>query len=234
MHLFYDSTIDSTAKTHVLNEEESKHACRVMRLTEGDEIAILNGKGIEFFATIIEAHSKHCKIEIISKTEEPTSMNEIHIAIAPTKIIDRMEWFLEKATEIGITEITPLLCSNSERKQIKEERLEKILVAAMKQSKRLFLPKLNPLTDFNSFLQKYPKGLLAHCYEAEKQAISDVLEGTDCPILIGPEGDFSLPEVEKALKSGYTTISLGKNRLRTETAGLYAVMQAKIKIDSKN
>jgi 16S rRNA (uracil1498-N3)-methyltransferase len=231
MHLFYDPTIDVLAKTHILNEEESKHACKVMRLVTGNEIAILNGKGIEFIAKIIEAHPKHCKVEIISKTEELEPNYDLHIAIAPTKIIDRIEWFLEKATEIGITEITPLICSNSERKIIKEERLEKILIAAMKQSKRLFLPKLNPLTEISSFIKQHPKGLIAHCYEGDKASISEVFETKNSPILIGPEGDFSMKEVEIALNSGYKTITLGKNRLRTETAGLYAVMQGKMNID---
>ena len=231
MHLFYDPTIDVLAKTHILNEEESKHACKVMRLVIGNEIAILNGKGVEFIAKIVEAHPKHCKIEIISKTEELEPNYDLHIAIAPTKIIDRIEWFLEKATEIGITEITPLICSNSERKIIKEERLEKILIAAMKQSKRLFLPKLNPLTEISSFIKQHPKGLIAHCYEGDKSSISEVFETKNSPILIGPEGDFSMKEVEIALNSGYKTITLGKNRLRTETAGLYAVMQGKMSID---
>lgn len=233
MHLFYDSSIEENASFHQLNEEESKHACKVMRLKNGDQISLLNGKGIEFIGTIIEDHPKHCKVEIVSKTVEVKEKHELHIAIAPTKIIDRIEWFLEKATEIGITEITPLICSNSERKQIKEERLEKIVIAAMKQSKRLFLPKLNPLVDFNTFILDHPKGLIAHCYDASKNTMEEVFETYNCPILIGPEGDFSLQEVEKALKSGYKTITLGKNRLRTETAGLYAVMQAKMILDKK-
>lgn len=231
MHLFYDPSISIHDSFHILNEEESKHACRVLRLRIGDQISILNGIGTEFIGTIIEDHPKHCKVEIISKTTEKQSKSELHIAISPTKIIDRIEWFLEKSTEIGITEITPINCSNSERKQIKEERLEKILVAAMKQSKRLFLPKLNPLVDFDTFLRHHSTGLIAHCYDAPKNTIEEVFEMKNCPILIGPEGDFSIQEVEKALKSGYKTITLGKNRLRTETAGLYAVMQGKMIID---
>lgn len=233
MHLFYDPSITENATFHLLSEEESKHACKVLRLKNGDQIAILNGKGIECFGTIIEDHPKHCKVEISSKTIEERDTHELHIAIAPTKIIDRIEWFLEKATEIGITEITPLICSNSERKQIKEERLEKILIAAMKQSKRLFLPILHPLVDFNTFIKNNPKGLIAHCYDAPKKTMEEVFQTSNSPVLIGPEGDFSLQEVEKALQSGYKTITLGKNRLRTETAGLYAVMQAKMIIDKK-
>ena len=231
MRLFYDPTIESSKKNHVLSEEESKHICRVLRLKIGDDVAILDGNGSLFETKIIDDNPKRCTVEIVNHTfqEKPTS--EIHIAIAPTKMMDRLEWFLEKATEIGMTEITPLLCDNSERKQIKDERLEKILVSAMKQSKGMYLPKLNPLTDFNTFIQAHPSGLLAHCYENEKNAMKDVFVFNNCPILIGPEGDFSTKEVEFAMKSGYKTITLGENRLRTETAGIYAVVKAKLMID---
>jgi 16S rRNA (uracil1498-N3)-methyltransferase len=232
MRLFYDPTIESSKKNHVLSEEESKHICRVLRLKIGDDVAILDGNGSLFETKIIDDNPKRCTVEIVKHTfqEKPTS--EIHIAIAPTKMMDRLEWFLEKATEIGMTEITPLLCDNSERKQIKDERLEKILVSAMKQSKGMYLPKLNPLTDFNTFIQAHPLGLLAHCYENEKNAMKDVFVFNNCPILIGPEGDFSTKEVGFAMKSGYKTITLGENRLRTETAGIYAVVKAKLMIDN--
>ena len=232
MRLFYDPTIESSKKNHALSEEESKHICRVLRLKIGDDVAILDGNGSLFETKIIDDNPKRCSVEIVNHTfqEKPTS--EIHIAIAPTKMMDRLEWFLEKATEIGITEVTPLLCDNSERKQIKDERLEKILVSAMKQSKRMYLPKLNTLTDFNTFIQAHPSGLLAHCYENEKNAMKDIFVFNNCPILIGPEGDFSTKEVEFAMKSGYKTITLGKNRLRTETAGIYAVVKAKLMIDN--
>ncbi|MBI1837961.1 MAG: 16S rRNA (uracil(1498)-N(3))-methyltransferase [Flavobacteriia bacterium] len=236
MRLFYDPTIQKDAKKHTLSEEESKHICKVLRLNIGDEVLIINGLGSLFYTKIIDSHPKKCAVEIISQSFQEEEKSEIHIAIAPTKMMDRLEWFLEKATEIGITEITPLLCSNSERKQLKDERLEKILISAIKQSKQMYLPQLNPLTDFNTFIQKYPQGLIAHCYEIEgmndKNKITEVFEFTNCPILIGPEGDFSTIEVEKALISGYKTITLGANRLRTETAGLYAVMQAKLMIDN--
>lgn len=231
MHLFYDPTLTFEQKVHTLSEEESKHACRVLRLKEGNEISLLNGNGFEFHARITDANPKRCTVEIESVKEEKVPPYSIHIAIAPTKNNDRLEWFLEKATEIGITEITLLLCTNNERKQTKEERFEKILISAMKQSKRLFLPKLNSLTSFKDFITKNPKGLIAHCYEGEKYTITESFLKNDCPILIGPEGDFSKQEVELALQSGYKTITLGENRLRTETAGLYAVMQAKITID---
>jgi 16S rRNA (uracil1498-N3)-methyltransferase len=231
MHLFYDPTISADEQLHILSEEESKHACRVLRLKEGDEIALLNGKGSEFVTRITDANPKKCRVEILQIREEQVPAYSIHIAIAPTKNNDRIEWFLEKATEIGVTEITLLLCSNNERKHTKEERFEKILISAMKQSKRLFLPKLNKLTSLKDFVTSHPNGLIAHCYEEEKNTIFTSFKSDECPILIGPEGDFTLQELELALKNGYKTLPLGENRLRTETAGLYACMQAKMAIE---
>ena len=226
MHLFYDSSIDNSSKTHQLSEEESGHACRVLRLRQGDEIMLLNGKGDTFIAVISDAHPKRCQVEIIKKqTAEPNNLS-IHIAIAPTKNMERLEWFFEKSTELGITEITLLDCRNSERRTVKTDRLDKILVSAMKQSQRKFIPKLNGLISFKEFIQTHPNGLIAHCYPGEKSTISGVFQKVNCPILIGPEGDFSLEEVELALKNGYKVVHLGENRLRTETAGLYACMQA--------
>jgi len=232
MHLFYDPTLIKGTTTHTLNEEESKHACKVMRLKEDDSLIILNGKGQEFNAIIVDAHNKHCKIKIIEEKEEIKPKEEIHIALAPTKMMDRLEWFLEKATEIGITEISLILCDNSERKVIKIERLEKILISAMKQSKRLFLPKLNNLIPFKEFISNNKNGLIAHCYDKEKSTIKDEFRLNNCPIIIGPEGDFSLDEVKTAIHNGYKTISLGDNRLRTETAALYCVMQSKLILEA--
>ncbi len=229
MRLFYDATIETNAKFHTLSEDESKHACKVLRMKNGDSLAIVNGNGYYFETEIIDAHPKKCEVKITLETKQEEEKNQIHIAIAPTKLNDRMEWFMEKATELGITEITLLLTKNSERKAVKLERFEKILVSAMKQSKRLYLPKLNDLTSFDKFIQKHPKGLIAECYDGEKSTIKDKFSNKDCPILIGPEGDFSLEEVEHAKNNGYLSISLGENRLRTETAGLYACMQALMK-----
>lgn len=234
MHLFYDPTISVAEKAHLLSEEESKHACRVLRLKTGDEIILLDGKGTEFITRIIDDNPKRCKVEITSHRHSEKPDYSIHIAIAPTKNNDRLEWFLEKATEIGITEITLLLCSNNERKQTKDERFEKILISAMKQSKRLYLPKLNPLTSFKDFTVNHPFGLIAHCNEGDKNSIETAFQRNNCPILIGPEGDFSQEEIDLALKRGYKTITLGENRLRTETAGLYACMQAKLIIDKES
>lgn len=226
MNLFYLPEITPDSKQITLSEEESKHACRVLRLKSGDKIILLDGRGGTYLAEITEDHPKHCTVQILKYEFEANTPHEIHIAIAPTKNNERIEWFLEKTTELGITEVTLLLCGNSERKQIKEDRFEKILVSAMKQSQRKYLPKLNSLVSFKKFIGQHPKGALAHCYEGEKSALKAVLKPTNYPVLIGPEGDFTKEEVDLAQQSGYDFISLGKNRLRTETAGLYACMLA--------
>lgn len=226
MALFYTPEINPSVLVYELPEEESKHACRVLRMKENDKMELIDGQGFLYVATIIDANPKRCGVQI---TEVIKGKREakIHLAIAPTKNIDRIEWLLEKGTEIGVTEFSLLLCANSERKVVKLERLEKILVSAMKQSKRLFLPKLNDLTSFQSFLQTHSKGYIAHCYESSKEQLSTLKYVENLPILIGPEGDFTEEEVLQATQMNYTPISLGDNRLRTETAGLVAVVEAK-------
>ncbi|WP_319589935.1 16S rRNA (uracil(1498)-N(3))-methyltransferase [uncultured Draconibacterium sp.] len=224
MQLFYVPTISGAEV--ILNETESKHAIRVLRLNEGDQIELIDGKGGFYRARITDANPKKCKLSIIdSQTEFGKKDFHLHIAIAPTKNIDRTEWFLEKCTEIGIDEITPLLSEHSERKVIKPERLEKILVSAMKQSVKAYLPKLNELTKFSDLLQQATetKKYIAHCNEGEKPHLKNVIKsGENVLILIGPEGDFSPEEVDMALQSGFNAISLGDARLRTETAGVVA------------
>jgi 16S rRNA (uracil1498-N3)-methyltransferase len=224
MQLFY---VPNVAENEiVLDETESKHAIRVLRLNVGDKIQVVNGKGGFFLAEITQPHPKKCKLSILeSHTEFGKRRFNLHMAIAPTKNIDRFEWFLEKGTEIGIDEITPVLCEHSERKTIKPDRLEKILVSAMKQSVKAYLPKLNPMVSFNEFLiknegeQKY----IAHCNEGEKEHLQNEVEKEkSVTILIGPEGDFSPEEVEQAKKNGFCEISLGSSRLRTETAAIVA------------
>lgn len=226
MNLFYIPTINENSVQIALSEEESKHACRVLRLQNNDLITLLDGVGGTYLAQIEDANPKKCTVEILSYDFEARHSKHIHIAIAPTKNSDRIEWFLEKTTELGIDEITLLLCKNSERKQIKQDRLEKILISAMKQSKRTYLPQLNLLVSFKDFVKQHPKAALAHCYDNDKAILTSVFQEADYPILIGPEGDFSLEEIELAKEAGYDFVSLGKNRLRTETAGLYACMQA--------
>ena len=223
MQIFYAPDIESTL---VLPEEESGHCVRVLRLAVGDEILITDGKGCFFQATIAEAHAKHCRVEIVSSwTPEKPWKGYIHIAVAPTKNMDRMEWFAEKATEIGIDEITCLNCRFSERKEVKPARLEKILVSAMKQSQKATLPLLNGMTDFKEFVKRPFDGqkFIAHCEKGEKPLIKSIYhpEG-NVLILIGPEGDFSPEEIRLAIEQGFEPISLGKSRLITETAALTA------------
>ena len=224
MQLFYVPNISGAEV--ILNETESKHAIRVLRLSESDEIELIDGEGGFYRARITDANPKKCKLSIIdSQTEFGKKDFHLHIAIAPTKNIDRTEWFLEKCTEIGIDEITPLLSEHSERKVIKPERLEKILVSAMKQSVKAYLPRLNELTKFSDLLQQATetKKYIAHCNEGEKPHLKNVVKpGEKVLILIGPEGDFSPEEVNLALQSGFKAISLGDARLRTETAGVVA------------
>lgn len=224
MQLFYIPNISGNEV--ILNESESKHAIRVLRLTEGSQVQLIDGQGGFYDAEIADAHPKKCQLQIIHSEKEFGKKDfKLHIAIAPTKNIDRFEWFLEKCTEIGIDEITPLLSEHSERKVIKPERLEKILVAAMKQSLKAYLPKLNPITNFNEFISvsKYKNKFIAHCNNGDKLHLKNCIQkNEDTLILIGPEGDFSVEEVELAKENGFKEISLGSARLRTETAGIVA------------
>lgn len=223
MHVFY--TPDIQTKTE-LPEEEAQHCIRVLRLTAGDEITLTDGKGNFYRAEISAATNKRCLVNIIETIyQEPLWPCHLHIAMAPAKNMDRNEWFAEKATEIGFDELTFLNCRFSERKVIKTERIEKILVSAIKQSLKARLPVLNEMTDFDKFISRDFKGqkFIAHCYEGEKPLLRDVLQkGEDALVLIGPEGDFSEEEVKKAIEKGFIPISLGKSRLRTETAALVA------------
>lgn len=228
MRLFYDEHIEPSAHEHTLNEEESKHIIRVLRMENGDKIGLLNGKGGFFTCEITDAHPKRCRLKIVHVEQTAKPDYDIHIAVGPTKQMERIEWFIEKATEIGITEISLIDCENGERAKINSERLLKKAVSAMKQSHRTFLPKINPIQKVNDFIVQHPNGLIAHCYENHKNDFTAVFQPVSCPILIGPEGDFSQKEIEKALDNGYKTITLGPNRLRTETAALYACMQAKL------
>lgn len=224
MHIFY--TPDITTDQYTLSESESKHAVRVLRISSGDEVLLTDGKGTMYNAVIADPNPKRCSINVIQKlTKQAAQSYYLHIAIAPTKSIDRFEWFLEKATEIGIDEITPILTFHSERKIIKDERLEKVIIAATKQSIKAFKPKLNPLTPLKEFLKKQHHGRLcvAHCFDEQKTPLKDLCsEENKLTILIGPEGDFAKDEVQQAIENGAIPISLGESRLRTETAGIVA------------
>lgn len=223
MQIFYTPDI---AVNPELPEEEAGHCIRVLRLSEGDEILLTDGKGMFYKAAIIRAHHKHCEVSILESWEQPALWNfRLHIAVAPTKNMDRMEWFTEKATEIGIDAITCLNCRFSERREVKPARLEKILVSAMKQSQKATLPVLTGMTDFKAFVKQPFEGrkFIAHCEEDEKKLLKEIYHpGENALILIGPEGDFSPEEIELAMQQGFEPISLGESRLRTETAALVA------------
>jgi 16S rRNA (uracil1498-N3)-methyltransferase len=224
MHLFY--TPDITGDEYTLPEEESKHCIRVLRLGIEDTLYLVDGQGGWYRCRITHPHPKQCRVACIEKTTRWGKRNfSIHIAIAPTKNIERFEWFLEKCTEIGVDEITPLLCDHSERKVIKPERLEKVIISAMKQSFKAYLPVLHPLTTFESLIKQPSDSLkcIAHCEHEEKKGMDKLYtSGQNILILIGPEGDFSPREIQWAQEHGFQSITLGESRLRTETAGIVA------------
>lgn len=224
MQLFYVPDISGTEV--ILNETESKHAIRVLRMNIGSRLQLVDGTGGFYDAEILDTNPKKCKLRILNSVKNYEKRDfYLHIAIAPTKNIDRFEWFLEKCTEIGIDEITPILSEHSERKIIKPERLEKILVSAMKQSVKAYLPRLNKLTPLKELLEQAnsQKKFIAHCNSGEKLHLKNQVRAADrVLILIGPEGDFSPEEVELGKQNGFEEISLGTARLRTETAGVVA------------
>ena len=222
MATFYAPEIE---KTLTLPEEESMHCARVLRLQAGDSVEVIDGVGGLFHCEIVTPHPKHTEVRIVEREYAKPPVCKVHIAIAPTKNIDRSEWMVEKATEIGIAEITPLLCRFSERKNINTERLRKIAISTTKQSKHIYLPKVNDLTPIDTFIKNNNDEVrfIAHCYEQKKEELFRV-----CPragsvvVMVGPEGDFSTEEVETALAHGFRPVTLGESRLRTETAGIVA------------
>jgi 16S rRNA (uracil1498-N3)-methyltransferase len=225
MQLFYNSNIKSDDKSFFFDKEESKHIVKVLRKKESDKIFLTNGLGYLFESEIISASEKKCEIRITNvRFFEPTSYH-IHIAVAPTKMNDRLEWFLEKATEIGIHEITPIICDNSERKVYKIDRAEKIVQSAMKQSLQMYLPKINEPISYSQFVKQTIDGqkFIAHCEETERKAFQNEIKPNEkVTILIGPEGDFSTKEIKLALENQFIPVTLGNTRLRTETAALVA------------
>ncbi len=209
----------------ILNEDESLHCIKVLRHKVGDTIEIIDGKGLRAVGIIEAAHAKQCAVSLTKQEKVNKHQNYyLHIAIAPTKNIERLEWFVEKAVEIGVDEISFFKCKNSERTVVKDERTRKVAESAVKQSRQAYIPKLNPLTDFKAFI-KNPGAdinLIAHCEQENNAGIQSFLtpNKTYC-VLIGPEGDFTKDEIDYALNAGCKSVSLGKNRLRTETAGVY-------------
>jgi len=224
MNVFYVPQCSGSVEIQ-LDENESNHCVKVLRLRNDEIITIVDGVGGLFRAKIIDAHHKKCRVEVIESTFTPKPEPFVHIAIAPTKNIDRFEWFVEKAIEIGVGAITPLLCEKSERRIINNERIEKIVVSAMKQSLNLHKTQLHELTKFSDVLKKMKQSqnFIAHCESTEKLALKQACKAqTDTLIMIGPEGDFSPKEIELAIHSGFQAVSLGETRLRTETAGIVA------------
>jgi 16S rRNA (uracil1498-N3)-methyltransferase len=229
MQLFYTPDIDPSLSQYFLSEEESKHAVRVLRLAVGDDVTLIDGKGGLYKAEIKDAHPKRTILQINRVTTEFNKRNHyLHIAIAPTKNLDRVEWFLEKATEIGIDEISLIICQRSERKEAKAERLNKIITSAIKQSIKAYHPVLNAPVNLSQFLKQPFNGqkFIAHCDDGEKVELAQSIEKQNrYLILIGPEGDFTPAEVDTALQNGYKAITLGESRLRTETAALEACFE---------
>lgn len=224
MIIFYAPDIQACPE---LPEEESGHAVRVLRHVEGDEIEVVDGAGTWYHCRITAAHHKHCGVEILSRRPDPHWPYRVELGIGPTKNLDRMEWWLEKATEMGLDRFVPLKCRFSERKEIKTERMRKIAISAMKQSLKATLPEISEMTDIRHFIEEPFDGqkFIAHCMDDQPRQLLThlVKKGQNVRILIGPEGDFSPEEVRLALSNGYLPVSLGDQRLRTETAALSSV-----------
>jgi len=224
MQLFFNSELTRETQQFTFDKIESRHIVRVLRKKEGDTVYITNGLGELFTSEVLIANDKKCLVSILSVEVKSKTWNYyLHIAIAPTKLNDRFEWFLEKATEIGIDEITPIICDHSERRIVKTERMEKIIHSAAKQSLKFHFPKLNNPIKFSEFILQEFKGdlFIAHCEETDKKLLkTEIQSNTKTTILIGPEGDFSSKEIEQSLEHNFIPVSLGESRLRTETAGI--------------
>lgn len=230
MHTFYAP--DISPLNYSLNKEEARHAVSVLRLKKGDRLQLIDGRGGWYLAEITDANGKSCSVTIIEKKEKYGKRDYyLHLAVSPTKNSSRYEWFVEKATEIGVDEITPIICEHSERRIINSSRLEKVALAAMKQSVTAYHPKINAATTFNNFMKKSFNGdkfmgyspLIEGTPLQKREHIHTLCKkGNNTLILIGPEGDFSNTELENAMQQSYQAISLGENRLRTETAAVAA------------
>ena len=233
MRFFYVTNVQDNGE---LPEEEAMHALRVLRLKSGDEIMLTDGIGNFYKAEITVAATRKCVFKLLETIPQtPIWRGHLHLVVSPTKMMERMEWLVEKATEIGFDRISFINCDNSERRVIKVKRLEKIAVSAMKQSRKAWKPIIDEIVSFDELVAESTEGLryIAHCYEEIKKvdlfnqlSISDKDE--DVTVFIGPEGDFSLSEVKKAIDAGFVSVSLGESRLRTETAALYSVMMANL------
>ena len=234
MHTFFAP--DLAGPTYTLPEDESKHAVRVLRLGIGDEVELLDGRGGYYQAEVADANPKRCQLRITQHETVPPRPYFTHVAVAPTKNLDRMEWFVEKAVEIGVERISFLRCARSERRELKLERLEKIAISALKQSGQAWLPQLDEMQDFGAFVAGVTPAItfIAHLEEGERTALAQVAGagsypvGPGCCVLIGPEGDFTPGEITLALAKGIRPVTLGASRLRTETAALAVVFTVQL------
>ncbi|TNJ46629.1 16S rRNA (uracil(1498)-N(3))-methyltransferase [Tamlana fucoidanivorans] len=225
MQLFYNPEITQDTSQFTFPKEESKHIIKVLRKKTGDTVNITNGDGWLFTAEIVVPNINKCTAKIIECTLQPNHHYHLHLAVAPTKLNDRYEWFLEKATEIGVDSITPIICDHSERKVVKLDRFHRIIQSAMKQSLNCYLPKLNEAITVKSFISKHTSEyqFIAHCEDTNKTSLKEALKpNTNVTILIGPEGDFSSEEIDLAIQNNFIPVSLGHTRLRTETAAIVA------------
>jgi 16S rRNA (uracil1498-N3)-methyltransferase len=225
MQLFYNPNINNDSESFSFDKEESKHIIKVLRKKDTDILYVTNGLGDLFKTEITLASDSKCTVRIVEVEKSVQPKYQLHLVVAPTKMNDRYEWFLEKATEIGVSEITPIICDHSERKQIKTERFDKIIQSAMKQSNQYFLPILNEPISFKEFMKVKNDDvkLIAHCEETNKKTLKEVIKpGVNITLLIGPEGDFSEKEIKLAIENNYIPVSLGNTRLRTETAAIVA------------
>jgi len=238
MALFFNEILSEQTQQLTLSPIESSHIAKVLRLKLGASISLTNGQGLEWKGTLTIVSPKACKVEVVEIVVHPKPKSMVHLAVAPTKNIQRLEWLLEKATEIGVTHFTPLLCQHAERKVIKVERLQKIMIAALKQSQQFYLPTLAPLTPFQEAVKTVDNpGFIAHCYNSSKTLLSMVNLPQHCTtthLFIGPEGDFSPEEVQLALDHQLQAVSLGNTRLRTETAGLIGAHSLLLKMKQQN
>ena len=235
MHIFYVANIEDL----FLDRKESHHCTKVLRLKENDEIILIDGKGTLAKALIRRISDKKTEFSITEKNEDENTLSyNLHLAVAPTKNMSRFEWFIEKATEIGTSEITPILCENSERKVIKTDRLKNIIISASKQSQRACFPILNEMVSFHDFLKKTKEinssKLIAYCAEGEKVLLNQIKLTENILVCVGPEGDFSMKEIQKALLDGFKTVTFGKSRLRTETAAIYACSAINLLLQNAN
>lgn len=227
MQLFYNPEINESSKEVFFEKEESRHIVKVLRMKEGEILHLTNGKGCFFEAVLLSNKPNKCSAEITAIKKQQPLPYQLHLVVAPTKLNDRYEWFLEKVVEIGVTEITPIICDRSERKIIKPERYEKIIQSAMKQSLKAYLPILNPAVSFKNFIasekNKETLKCIAHCEATERKSLKSVLRpNQNILVMIGPEGDFTSAEIDLAKASGFTPVHLGESRLRTETAAVVA------------